>query len=136
MGSMVTQTFIPRQVPHAVPIRYHWCHLSMESLMPDFKPAFPDFEQRVRDSFARQSLMTTLGARMTHVAPGEVHIELPFSAALLQQQGFVHAGAITSVVDSACGSKRARIGSMMLVTSSSLPSLAHLAVTWKSNTSP
>jgi len=71
--------------------------------MSDFKPACPGFEHRVRESFARQSLMTTLGARMTHVVPGEVHIELPFSAALLQQQGFVHAGAITSVVDSACG---------------------------------
>ncbi len=71
--------------------------------MPNFTPAAADFEQRVRASFARQSLMDTLGARMTRVLPGEVHIEIPFSPALLQQQGFVHAGAITSIVDSACG---------------------------------
>lgn len=57
----------------------------------------------VADSFARQGLMQTLGARLVHVAAGEVQILLPFSASLSQQQGFVHAGAVTSVVDSACG---------------------------------
>lgn len=58
---------------------------------------------RVSDSFARQGLMQTLGARLVRVAQGEVQILLPFSATLSQQQGFVHAGAVTSVVDSACG---------------------------------
>lgn len=71
--------------------------------MPNLIPAAADFEQRVRASFSRQSLMTTLGARMTRVLPGEVHIELPFNESLLQQQGFMHAGGITSIVDSACG---------------------------------
>ena len=47
--------------------------------------------------------MRTLGARLVHVAEGEVHIALPFSAALSQQRGFVHAGVITSILDSACG---------------------------------
>ena len=47
--------------------------------------------------------MTTLGATLALVGDGEVHIALPFSQALSQQQGFVHAGAITSIVDSACG---------------------------------
>ena len=47
--------------------------------------------------------MTTLGAEMTKVIPGEVHIELPFSSAWTQQNQFVHAGIITSIVDSACG---------------------------------
>jgi len=37
------------------------------------------------------------------VQDGEVHIALPFSKHLSQQHGYVHAGAITSVVDSACG---------------------------------
>jgi uncharacterized protein (TIGR00369 family) len=47
--------------------------------------------------------MATLGARLQHVQAGEVHIALPFSAHLSQQMGFLHAGAITSIVDSACG---------------------------------
>ncbi len=59
--------------------------------------------QRIAASFNAQELMTTLGARLVRVQDGEVHIELPFSAHLSQQQGFVHAGAITSIVDSACG---------------------------------
>jgi uncharacterized protein (TIGR00369 family) len=59
--------------------------------------------ERVARSFSTQGLMHTLGARLVQVQPGEVHIELPFSAALTQQQGFLHAGATTSIVDSACG---------------------------------
>ena len=47
--------------------------------------------------------MSTLGARLVTIRPGEVVIELPFGAHLTQQHGFVHAGAITSIVDSACG---------------------------------
>lgn len=66
-------------------------------------PPDPNFEARVRASFSAQPLMQTLGARIVKIAPGEVHVELPFSAALTQQDGFIHAGAITSIVDSACG---------------------------------
>jgi uncharacterized protein (TIGR00369 family) len=47
--------------------------------------------------------MATLGARLDLVQDGEVHIALPFSRHLSQQHGYVHAGAITSIVDSACG---------------------------------
>lgn len=47
--------------------------------------------------------MQTLGAKLVLVADGEVHIALPFSRHLSQQHGFMHAGAITSVLDSACG---------------------------------
>jgi uncharacterized protein (TIGR00369 family) len=63
----------------------------------------PHFERRVRESFARQELMSLLGASLAHVAPGEVDIELPFSPRLTQQHGFLHAGAIASILDSACG---------------------------------
>ncbi len=62
-----------------------------------------ELQERIAASFATQGLMGTLGATLALVADGEVHIELPFSRHLSQQQGFVHAGAITSVVDSACG---------------------------------
>ncbi|WP_213957420.1 PaaI family thioesterase [Variovorax sp. dw_954] len=62
-----------------------------------------ELRQRIAASFDKQGLMATLGARIVRVAAGEVDIELPFAAALSQQHGYVHAGAITSVVDSACG---------------------------------
>lgn len=58
---------------------------------------------RIAESFDRQGLMATLGARLALVEPGRVVIAMPFSPALSQQHGFVHAGAITSIVDSACG---------------------------------
>lgn len=61
------------------------------------------FEKKVRHSFSRQSFMTTLGAEMSAVGRGTVEIRLPFSSQLTQQDGFMHAGAITSVLDSACG---------------------------------
>ena len=60
-------------------------------------------QTRITTSFAAQGLMTTLGAQISLVQDGEVHITLPFSKHLSQQHGYVHAGAITSVVDSACG---------------------------------
>ena len=47
--------------------------------------------------------MSTLGARVERVAPGEVDIRLPVTAEISQQHGFVHAGAIASIADSACG---------------------------------
>lgn len=59
--------------------------------------------ERVRASFARQKAMETIGAKLVRVEPGEVEIELPFREDLTQQHGFIHAGVITAVVDSACG---------------------------------
>lgn len=47
--------------------------------------------------------MATLGATLDAVRDGEVEIVLPFSAALTQQHGFIHAGAVTTIVDTACG---------------------------------
>ena len=66
-------------------------------------PKHPQFEARVRESFAKQTFMATLGAALTRVAPGEVTVTLPVSAALAQQHGSVHAGALASVLDSAAG---------------------------------
>jgi uncharacterized protein (TIGR00369 family) len=68
-----------------------------------FTPQDPDFQARVRESFARQRVMETIGARLVHVAPGEVDIELPFRDDLTQQDGFLHAGIVSTVLDSACG---------------------------------
>lgn len=66
-------------------------------------PQDPEFERRVRASFARQAVMTTLGVTLAHVRPGEVALRLPFRADLTQQHGYLHAGIVTSVIDSACG---------------------------------
>jgi uncharacterized protein (TIGR00369 family) len=68
-----------------------------------FEPGDPAYEARVRRSFSRQKMMETLGAVLERVAPGEVDVRLPFSEAISQQHGFVHAGAITTAVDTACG---------------------------------
>ena len=71
--------------------------------MQAFNPPDPGFESRVRSSFNLQQLMKTISAKLVTVRPGEVHIEIPYQEALTQQNGFIHAGIITSIVDSACG---------------------------------
>ncbi len=60
-------------------------------------------EERVRQSFSNQAFMSTLGAELTTVGQGRVEIRLPFSSNLTQQNGYLHAGAITAALDSACG---------------------------------
>lgn len=62
-----------------------------------------DYEERVRSSFSRQAIMATIGAELTLVTPGIIEIEMPYSAALTQQHGFLHAGVISTALDSACG---------------------------------
>jgi uncharacterized protein (TIGR00369 family) len=61
------------------------------------------FEHKVRESFSRQALMTTIGARLLSVERGAVEIAMPFDRKLTQQNDFLHAGVITSILDSACG---------------------------------
>ena len=63
----------------------------------------PNFEARVRASFGKQQLMTTIGATLARVEAGKVDIRLPFRDNLTQQHGFLHAGTIAAVADSACG---------------------------------
>jgi uncharacterized protein (TIGR00369 family) len=71
--------------------------------MSPFQPRDPDFERRVRDSFTRQRVMSTLGATLTRVEPGLVEITLPFRDDLTQQHGYLHAGIIGTIADSAGG---------------------------------
>ena len=61
------------------------------------------FAQRVRDSFARQAVMATLGAQLDTVAPGRVVITMRHRPELTQQHGFLHAGIVSTALDSACG---------------------------------
>ncbi len=71
--------------------------------MHEHQPRDPDFENRVRSSFAKQDVMKTLGASLTEVTPGQTVIKFCYDRALTQQNGYLHAGVVTTVVDSACG---------------------------------
>jgi uncharacterized protein (TIGR00369 family) len=59
--------------------------------------------ERVHASFARQGVMATLGAELADVAAGRVAIAVPVEPRLSQQHGFLHAGVVVTVLDSACG---------------------------------
>lgn len=68
-----------------------------------FVPAVPEFAERVRGSFDRQGAMHTLGARLDVVEAGRVVIGFDWAAGLTQQHGFIHAGLVSTALDSACG---------------------------------
>ncbi|HEV7147698.1 MAG TPA: PaaI family thioesterase [Pedococcus sp.] len=74
----------------------------MEDL-PQHDHADPEVAARIRDSFERQGLMRHLGARLSHIGPGRVHIVLPSRPEVSQQHGYVHAGATSAIADSAGG---------------------------------
>ncbi|MGW2025105.1 PaaI family thioesterase [Streptomyces decoyicus] len=74
----------------------------MEDQLPP-EQASPEVCKRIQDSFDRQGLMAHLGARITHIAPGRVHIVLPSRPEVTQQHGYFHAGATSSIADSAGG---------------------------------
>ena len=65
--------------------------------------ASPEVRERIRESFDRQGLMAHLGARLTHIGPGRVHIVLPSRPEVTQQHGYFHAGATSAIADSAGG---------------------------------
>jgi uncharacterized protein (TIGR00369 family) len=66
-------------------------------------PVAANYEERIRSSFARQGLMRTIGASLGSITPGLVEIELRPHPAISQQHGFVHAGAVSAIADSAAG---------------------------------
>jgi len=68
-----------------------------------FTAADAQFERRTRESFAKQGIMAHLGAALGSVAAGRVEISLPFRPELSQQHGFFHAGALSTIADSAGG---------------------------------
>ncbi len=67
------------------------------------EPRNPNWKARCAESFDDQGVMATFGVTPTSLNPGRVTLEFPFSADLIQQHGFIHAGVITTVLDSACG---------------------------------
>jgi uncharacterized protein (TIGR00369 family) len=60
-------------------------------------------DQRIQDSFTSQAFMKTIGAELVSVTPGAVQVRLPVHSGLLQQHGFVHAGVVSAIADSAAG---------------------------------
>jgi uncharacterized protein (TIGR00369 family) len=62
-----------------------------------------DIDAMIRDSFARQTIMGTIGATLETVEKGRAVIALPYAKHICQQHGFLHAGVVTTIVDSACG---------------------------------
>src|SRR3546814_6620429 len=66
-------------------------------------PAAPEIAPRIRDSFARQSFMTSIGAEITLIGDGRVVVEAPVGSAFLQQQGFAHGGLLFTLADTAAG---------------------------------
>ena len=68
-----------------------------------FAASDPEFAARVRKSFDAQALMRLLGASLERVEPGEVDIALRRRPDLTQQHGYLHAGVLTAIADSACG---------------------------------
>ena len=67
------------------------------------KASNPEFADEIRRSFAKQAIMGLIGGELTRVEPGVVEISLPYRADLTQQDGFVHAGIVSTIADSACG---------------------------------
>ena len=71
--------------------------------MSSFQIQDADFERRVRENFSRQHVMSLIGASLRRVEPGVVDIVLPYRNDLTQQDGYIHAGILTTIADSACG---------------------------------
>jgi len=63
----------------------------------------PSFADDIKQSFAKQTIMSLIGAELTRVEPGVIEITLPYRADLAQQHGYLHAGIVTTIADSACG---------------------------------
>lgn len=67
------------------------------------QPVDSAYLERVRANFATQAVMTLFGASLTHLGPGKATISWPYDSKLTQQDGFVHAGVLSTVADSAGG---------------------------------
>ncbi len=63
----------------------------------------PDIAAKVRASFARQTMMETLGAELTAVDDGKVQITAPILPGSQQQHGAAHAALTFAIGDSAAG---------------------------------
>ncbi|HKU77226.1 MAG TPA: PaaI family thioesterase [Pyrinomonadaceae bacterium] len=67
------------------------------------QPRNPSFAEEIKQSFTKQTIMGLIGAELSRVEPGIIEITLPYRADLAQQHGYLHAGIVTTIADSACG---------------------------------
>lgn len=67
------------------------------------QPRNPSFAEEIKQSFAKQTIMGLIGARLSRVEAGIIEITLPYRKDLTQQHGYLHAGIVTTIADSACG---------------------------------
>ena len=72
-------------------------------MMSEFTAPNPDFEQVIRNSFGKQKIMSEMGAELISIEAGRIEIGTPFDERFTQQDGFLHAGAVATLADSACG---------------------------------
>ncbi len=63
----------------------------------------PEYKEKVIESFNRQEMMKTINASILAIRPGEIELEFPFQPNLTQQHGFIHAGIVSTLLDTACG---------------------------------
>lgn len=71
--------------------------------MIEFNVSDPQFRQRVITDFGRQKVMKTMGITLESVEPGEIQLQIPFRDDLTQQNGYLHAGVLSTALDTACG---------------------------------
>ncbi|CAN5746776.1 PaaI family thioesterase [soil metagenome] len=71
--------------------------------MIELSVADPEFRQRVLADFGRQKVMKTMGITLESVEPGEIQLQVPFRDDLTQQNGYLHAGVLSTALDTACG---------------------------------
>jgi uncharacterized protein (TIGR00369 family) len=67
------------------------------------EPRNSSFADDIKQSFAKQTMMNLIGAELTRVEPGIVEISLPYRADMTQQHGYLHAGIVTTIADTASG---------------------------------
>ena len=67
------------------------------------EPQSLNFVERVKSIFAEQPVMQFIGAQLTRIEPGAIDLEIEYRKSLTQQNGFIHAGIITTIADTACG---------------------------------
>ncbi len=68
-----------------------------------FKPSVADYKEKIIKSFNRQGVMKTLNVTLHSIKPGEIELEFPYQPDFTQQHGFIHAGIVSTLLDTACG---------------------------------
>lgn len=71
--------------------------------MTAFQVQDPDYEARVRKTFAGQAALATLGITLARIEPGTLELRMPYDAKFSQQNGFLHGGVVSAGLDTACG---------------------------------